>query len=68
MKILFVDSGQPPEGLEDKIERLFGATKKNGTGLGLGVLKILMQKQNGNFYLDRSMSNTCFVIHLPHDR
>lgn len=64
LTIKFIDSGTPPKDLAKKIDKPFQTTTEKGTGLGLGVLKMLVEKQNGRFFLDQNYPTTCFVIEL----
>lgn len=69
--LIFVkDSG---DGLRDKtiddISKAFYTTKKEygGTGLGLGLVRDIIQKHGGNISLDKSFSTTVFKIELPYE-
>lgn len=45
----------------------FFTTKKigEGTGLGLSVSRGIIEKHKGEFYLDKNIKETTFVIKLP---
>ncbi len=63
-----IDSGKGiPENIQSKIFQPFFTTKKKGTnsGLGLSFSQSIIQKHNGQFYIDSNSSNTCFVISIP---
>lgn len=66
--IHFVDSGDgiPPE-VADMIFNNFFTTKviSGGTGLGLGICREIIKAHGGTIELNRSNSNTEFVIVLP---
>ncbi len=67
-KISVCDNGVgiPPE-IEQQIMQPFFTTKPIGTGTGLGLsIALGIAKSNqGDLYLDRSFSNTCFTLKLP---
>lgn len=66
--ISVVDNGPgvPPE-LESKIMQPFFTTKPvgSGTGLGLSISLGIANAHNGFLYLDRNISDSCFVLKLP---
>lgn len=62
------DCGPPiPEDVKEKIMQPFFTTKKigEGTGLGLSVSRGIIEKHKGEFYLDKNIKETTFVIKLP---
>lgn len=66
--ISFKDSGLGiPKEIQSKIFEPFYTTKVigKGTGLGLSLSNSIIQKHNGEFYIDNECRNTCFVIKLP---
>lgn len=68
VRIMVTDSGAGiPENLEKKIFDPFFTTKPagKGTGLGLSLSSKIARDHGGKLWLDRSHSNTRFVIELP---
>jgi signal transduction histidine kinase len=65
--INFEDEGQGiPEEVIDKIWDPFFTTKEMGTGLGLGVVKNLIESHGGNIQIyNRSQGGTRVTIELP---
>jgi signal transduction histidine kinase len=66
--ISFKDSGLGiSKEIQSKIFQPFYTTKVigKGTGLGLSLSNSIIQKHNGEFYIDNECKNTCFVIKLP---
>lgn len=66
--IKVVDSGpRIPEEVADKIMQPFFTTKElgKGTGLGLSISTGIMKNHKGGLFLDRTASNTTFVMRLP---
>ena len=62
------DSGTGiPEDIVEKIFIPFYTTKDvgEGTGLGLGIIKGIIDKHNGNVFVDTKCENTCFRFSLP---
>ncbi|NRA67944.1 MAG: response regulator [Pseudobacteriovorax sp.] len=67
IEIRIIDSGPGiPDHLQEKILQPFFTTKPvgAGTGLGLSLTSSFIQNHKGRFYLDKTNSNTCFVIEL----
>lgn len=67
VKIFVKDSGNGiPSDIKDKIFKPLFTTKEKGkgTGLGLSICRDLVMSLEGDFYLDESCPNTCFVIKL----
>jgi C4-dicarboxylate-specific signal transduction histidine kinase len=54
-----------PEGLSEEIMKPFISTKMGHEGLGLAVANLLIQKHEGNLYVDPNSKHTCFIIELP---
>lgn len=68
VRMMVADSGPGiPENLEKRIFDPFFTTKAagKGTGLGLSLSSKIVQDHGGELFLDRSHSNTRFVIELP---
>lgn len=68
MIVRVTDSGKGiPAELHDKIMQPFFTTKEvgKGTGLGLSLSMSIIQKHNGQFYIDKNSGNTSFIIRLP---
>ncbi len=68
IKISVIDSGPGIEpGIQSKIFDPFFTTKEigKGTGLGLSISKGIVERHNGQLYLDTSKVQTTFVVELP---
>lgn len=68
LTIKIIDSGNGiPIEIQQKIFNPFFTTKEvgKGTGLGLSLCHTIMDKNNGNIYIDNNNPNTCFVIEIP---
>lgn len=68
VKIQIMDSGPGvPVNLEPDIFKPFFTTKPVGEGMGLGLSMSLgiARAHNGNLYLDRNISNSCFTLEMP---
>ena len=66
--IYFEDSGTGvPEGKEKEIFRPFETTKENGIGLGLNIVKDIVEKYHGDISVKRSeaMLGAKFIVTLP---
>lgn len=66
-KIIFTDSGKgiPDEYAPHIFDRLFSKKKRDiGTGLGLFIIKELIEKSGGSISLNKQAENTQFVISL----
>lgn len=68
LEISVIDSGSgiPPE-LAEKINQPFFTSKPvgEGTGLGLRIIRRLLQDHKGSLELDSTRANTCFHVTLP---
>jgi C4-dicarboxylate-specific signal transduction histidine kinase len=67
-KIRVIDSGHGiPDEVADKLMESIFTTKGvgKGTGLGLRLCRSIIEGHGGQLYLDRSMTNTTFVISIP---
>ncbi|MCB0392294.1 MAG: PAS domain S-box protein [Bdellovibrionales bacterium] len=68
IEIYVMDSGKGiDEELTNKIFDPFFTTKEvgKGTGLGLSICKTIIESHKGDFYIDKEVANTKFVIRLP---
>lgn len=68
VRICIRDSGPGvPVDIENKIFSPFFTTKPvgEGTGIGLSICLKIIKDHSGRLYLDRSKSDSCFVIELP---
>ncbi|MCM0606280.1 MAG: PAS domain S-box protein [Xanthomonadaceae bacterium] len=66
--IAVTDSGKGiPQEIAEKILLPFFTTKPagKGSGLGLSISRTIIEKHNGQIYLDQASPNTRFVITLP---
>ena len=66
--IYFEDSGKGgPEGKEKEIFRPFETTKENGIGLGLNIVKDIVEKYHGEISVKRSdtLFGAKFIVILP---
>lgn len=56
-----------PKDIKDKIMEPFFTTKAigKGTGIGLSISKGIIEKHNGQLFLDGTSKNTRFIIKLP---
>lgn len=64
-QIRVIDSGKGiPKKVAEKLMQPFYTTKEvgKGTGLGLSISKGIIDKHDGDFFLDVNHPNTCFVI------
>ena len=67
LTINFEDEGQGiSDGVIEKIWDPFFTTKEMGTGLGLGVVKNLIESHGGNIQIfNRSLGGACVMVELP---
>ena len=64
--INFSDDGNlVPETIKDKIFIPFFTTKSSGMGIGLAIVKNIIQKHNGNIKYEQINNKNNFVIELP---
>ena len=56
--------GIPPE-MKDKIFKPFFTTKNTGTGLGLAMVKRVIEAHSGHIYFESGGGGTEFIIELP---
>lgn len=67
-QLAVIDSGSGvPKEIEEKIFDPFFTTKEvgEGTGLGLGISRSMIEDHGGQLFLDQSSPHTRFVIELP---
>ena len=67
LKILFEDEGKGiAEDILEKIWDPFFTTKEKGTGLGLGIVKNIIESHGGNVLIqNRPVRGVCVTIELP---
>lgn len=68
IKISVLDSGPGvPKAIENQIMQPFFTTKDigQGTGLGLSIALGIARSNNGDLYLDREVSPSCFTLKIP---
>ena len=66
--IEFLDNGPRPndEVLDSMMEPFFSTkSSSKGTGLGLSICKEIIDRYDGNIFIDRNVQNVKFVIELP---
>ena len=65
--ITFEDEGEGiPEDVMEKIWEPFFTTKEMGTGLGLGIVKNIIEAHNGTIHIDnRSARGSRVLVELP---
>jgi signal transduction histidine kinase len=66
---VFADEGQGiPDEIIDKIWSPFFTTKEKGTGLGLGIVRNIVESHEGNIQIEnRSTGGARITINLPMD-
>lgn len=66
LKLLIRDNGCGiPEDMKDKVFKPFFTTKNTGTGLGLAMVKRVVEAHSGQVYFESEDSGTTFIIQLP---
>lgn len=67
VEVSVTDSGQINPDVASQMMEPFFTTKSigQGTGLGLSVARSIAENHNGSLYLDRTSSQTRFVLELP---
>lgn len=68
IKISVIDNGPGvPKAIENQIMQPFFTTKDigQGTGLGLSIALGIARSNNGDLYLDRKVSPSCFTLKIP---
>jgi len=68
LKFWITDSGKGvPKEIRSRIMLPFFTTKEigHGTGMGLSLVKSIVESHKGHFYLDENYPNTRFVIEVP---
>ena len=67
-EVRIIDSGTGiPENIKDKIFEPFFTTKPQGegSGLGLDIVKKIIDKHNGQIEVESEPGRTCFIVRLP---
>lgn len=67
-EVKIIDSGTGiPENIKDKIFEPFFTTKPQGegSGLGLDIVKRIIEKHNGVIEVESEPGRTCFIVKLP---
>ena len=59
------DGGPIPDGVAERVFEPFFSTRPTGTGLGLAVVRRLIEDQGGQVRLDRGSDMTVFRLELP---
>lgn len=54
-----------PEEMHEKVFKPFFTTKNTGTGLGLAMVKRVIEAHSGKIYFESGSDGTTFYIHLP---
>jgi signal transduction histidine kinase len=57
-------TGIPEDDLENVFEPFF-TTKKEGTGLGLSLVKTIVERHGGKIHLESMVGSTCVYLDLP---
>ncbi|MGE3608388.1 MAG: sensor histidine kinase [Bacteriovoracaceae bacterium] len=70
VEIFFEDSGQgiPMEVARRMMDPFFTTKKNKGTGLGLTLVKKIVEKHGGSFVYKEQAKNTTFILRLPRSR
>ena len=67
-EVRIIDSGSGiPENIKDRIFEPFFTTKPQGegSGLGLDIVKKIIDKHNGQIEVESEPGRTCFIVRLP---
>ena len=67
-EVRIIDSGTGiPENIKDRIFEPFFTTKPQGegSGLGLDIVKKIIDKHNGQIEVESEPGRTCFIVRLP---
>lgn len=66
IEIRVEDSGQGiPHDIQNEILKPYFTTKSDGSGLGLSIVSMIIERHRGTFFIDKQARNTAFVINLP---
>lgn len=68
IEVKVIDNGPGiPSEIQKKIFDPFFTTKNHGegTGMGLGITKSIIEKHKGNIYIESEPGRTCFSVQLP---
>ena len=68
LEIRIIDSGAGiPSHLQEKIMTPFFTSKPAGRGVGLGlsIVKTIIEKNGGEIAIDQECKNTCFIMKIP---
>ena len=66
VKIKFIDNGKGiPESIQSKVFEPKFTTKTKGMGLGLGIVKNIVNSHNGSIKYETGKKGTIFIITLP---
>lgn len=68
VEVKVIDNGPGiPLEIQNKIFDPFFTTKNHGegTGMGLGITKSIVEKHKGNIYIESEPGRTCFSVLLP---
>jgi len=67
IKLMVRDNGGGiPEEMQEKVFKPFFTTKNTGTGLGLAMVKRVIEAHSGRVYFKSDQAGTTFTIELPH--
>jgi len=66
LKLNVVDNGNGiPEDMKEKVFKPFFTTKNTGTGLGLAMVKRVIEAHSGRIYFTSTAAGTTFTVELP---